>query len=301
MKLIANGIGIEVEDTGGEGRPVVLLIMGLGMQLIAWPQPFVQGLVDAGFRVVRHDNRDIGLSQGFDKATPPRNLLWETVRQRVGLAVRSAYTLQDMANDALGVLDALGVEEAHIVGASMGGMIAQRVAATAPARVTSLVSIMSSSGARGLPGPQRQVAAALMRRPAGRTEAALLAHTLGLVRLISSPAYPQDERVLAERITLGLRRAYRPAGVVRQMLAIGADSTRARILSRITSPTLVLHGDADPLVPMAAGEDTARRIQGAQFVAVPGMAHDVPPPVCDILLARMIPFMRAAQAAPVRT
>ncbi|RZI88589.1 MAG: alpha/beta fold hydrolase, partial [Variovorax sp.] len=154
MKLIANGLHIEVDDTGGEGRPVVLLIMGLGMQLIAWPEPFVRSLVDAGFRVVRHDNRDIGLSQGFEHAGTG-NLVWQTIRQKLGLPVQSAYALEDMAKDSIGVLDALGIGRAHIVGASMGGMIAQRIAALAPKRTASLVSIMSSSGARGLPGPRR--------------------------------------------------------------------------------------------------------------------------------------------------
>ena len=173
MKVTANGLQIEVDDTGGEGRPVILLIMGLGMQLVAWPTAFVQQLVDAGFRVVRHDNRDIGLSQGFDHAGVG-NIVWETIRHRLGLKVRSPYTLQDMALDSLGVLDALGIERAHIVGASMGGMIAQRIAAAAPQRTASLVSIMSSSGARGLPGPRREVAAMLMRRPMGRDEAALV-------------------------------------------------------------------------------------------------------------------------------
>ncbi len=292
MKLIANNIQIEVEDSGGDG-PVVLLIMGLGMQLIAWPPAFVQALVDAGYRVVRHDNRDIGLSQGFDERATP-NLLWQGLRQRAGLPVRSPYTVQDMADDALGVLDALGVERAHVVGASMGGMIAQRLAAGAPQRVASLVSIMSSSGARGLPGARRDVAAALMRRPAGRTEAALVAHSLGLVRLIASPAYPHDEQALAERIARGLRRAYRPAGVLRQMLAIGADSTRPALLGRIACPTLVLHGEADPLVPIACGRDTAQRIPGAQFVAIPGMGHDFPPGVIEILVGHIVPFLQAA-------
>lgn len=297
MKITANGIQIEVEDTGGEGRPVVLLIMGLGMQLFAWPEEFVQSLVDAGFRVVRHDNRDIGLSQGFDEAGTG-NLIWQGIRQRIGLPVRSIYSLQDMADDALGVLDALGVERAHVVGASMGGMIAQRLAASAPRRMASLVSIMSSSGGRHLPGPRPDVAAALMRRPASRTEAALVAHSLGLVRLISSPAYPQDDRAVTDRITRALRRAYRPTGVVRQMLAIGADGDRVAVLPRISSPSLVLHGDADPLVPMACGEDTARRIPGARFVAVPGMAHDLPPQVVRILLGHMVPFLQTAETRP---
>ena len=297
MKITANGIQIEVEDSGGEGRPVALLVMGLGMQLIGWPDEFVQALVDAGYRVVRHDNRDIGLSQGFDEAGAG-NLLWQSVRQRIGLPVRSAYSLQDMADDSLGVLDALGIARAHVVGASMGGMIAQRLAASAPQRTASLVSIMSSSGARKLPGPRADVAAALMRRPASRTEAALVAHSLGMLRLIQSPAYPQDDQVVAERIRRALHRAYRPAGVVRQMLAIIADSGRAELLPRIASPALVLHGEADPLVPIACGRDSAQRIPGARFVAVPGMGHDLPPPVNEILMQHILPFLENAKSRP---
>ncbi|KQX39305.1 alpha/beta fold hydrolase [Variovorax sp. Root434] len=295
MKVTANGLQIEVDDTGGEGRPVILLIMGLGMQLVAWPTGFVQQLVEAGFRVVRHDNRDIGLSQGFDHAGVG-NVVWETIRHRLGLPVRSAYTLQDMTLDALGVLDALGIERAHIVGASMGGMIAQRMAATAPQRTASLVSIMSSSGARGLPGPRREVASMLMRRPVGRDEAALVAHSIRLLRLIQSPAYPQSDEELAARLTFSMRRAYRPAGLMRQMLAVGADADRPQVLARIQSPTLVLHGDADALVPIACGEDTARRIPGSQFVAIPGMGHDLPPEVCTILANHIAPFAHAAEA-----
>ena len=296
MKLIANGLNIEVEDTGGEGRPVVLLIMGLGMQLIAWPEPFVQSLVDAGFRVVRHDNRDIGLSQGFDHAGNA-NLIWQTLRQKLGLKVQSAYTLEDMAKDSLGVLDALGIQRAHIVGASMGGMIAQRVAAMAPQRTASLVSIMSSSGARGLPGPRREVGAMLLRRPMGGSEADLIAHSLRFLKLIGSPAYPQEDAVVAERLRLAMRRAYRPAGMMRQMVAIGADAGREKVLPSIQSPTLVLHGDADALVPMACGQDTARRIPGATFDPIPGMGHDLPPQVQQLVLDRMIPFMQTAQVS----
>ncbi|MDM0012575.1 alpha/beta hydrolase [Variovorax sp. J22P168] len=293
MKIKTNGIEIEVQDSGGEGRPVALLVMGLGMQLIGWPDDFVQALVDGGFRVVRHDNRDIGLSQGFDDAGAP-NLLWQSVRQRLGLRIRSPYSLQDMANDSLGVLDALGIARAHVVGASMGGMIAQRLAASAPQRTASLVSIMSSSGARKLPGPRADVAAALIRRPASRTEAALVAHSLGMVRLIESPAYPQEDAVVAERIRFAMRRAYRPAGMMRQMLAVVADTSRAELLSRIESPTLVLHGEADALVPIACGRDAAQRITGAHFVAVPGMGHDLPPQVVEILMQHILPFLEAA-------
>ena len=294
MKVTANGLQIEVDDTGGEGRPVVLLIMGLGMQLVGWPQAFVQRLVDAGFRVVRHDNRDIGLSQGFDHAGTG-NIVWESIRQKLGLQVRSAYTLQDMARDSLGVLDALGIKHAHVVGASMGGMIAQHLAADAPDRVTSLVSIMSSSGARGLPGPRSEVAAMLLRRPLGAGEAELVAHSVRLLRLIQSPAYPQSTEELTERLTFSMRRAYRPAGMFRQMLAIGADSRRPEVLPRIKCPTLVLHGEADALVPMACGQDTAKRIPGAKFIGIPGMGHDLPPEVCAILVNHIAPFLHAAQ------
>ena len=294
MKVTANGLQIEVDDTGGEGRPVVLLIMGLGMQLVGWPQAFVQRLVDAGFRVVRHDNRDIGLSQGFDHAGTG-NIVWESIRQKLGLQVRSAYTLQDMARDSLGVLDALGIKHAHVVGASMGGMIAQHLAADAPDRVTSLVSIMSSSGARGLPGPRSEVAAMLLRRPLGAGEAELVAHSVRLLRLIQSPAYPQSTEELTERLTFSMRRAYRPAGMFRQMLAIGADSRRPEVLPRIKCPTLVLHGEADALVPIACGQDTAKRIPGAKFIGIPGMGHDLPPEVCAILVNHIAPFLHAAQ------
>ncbi|MEJ8823447.1 alpha/beta fold hydrolase [Variovorax humicola] len=301
MKLQANGIQIEVDDSGADGsqneRPVVLLIMGLGMQLIGWPPDFVQPLVDAGFRVVRYDNRDIGLSQGFEHAGK-HSLVWQTLRQRIGLRVRSAYTLQDMANDALGVLDALGVQRAHVIGASMGGMIAQRLAATAPDRVRSLTSIMSSSGARGLPGPHPEIARSLMRRPAGRSEDALVDFSVGFIKLIASPAYPYEASALATRVRTGIRRAYRPDGVVRQMLAIGADSDRPTVLSRIKSPTLVLHGEADKLVPLECGQDSARRIPGARFVTIPGMGHDLPPQVSAILLDHIIPFVRSAGEAP---
>jgi len=301
MKVKANGIDIEVDDTGADGsqagRPVVLLVMGLGMQLIAWTPDFVQPLVDAGFRVVRLDNRDIGLSQGFDHA-PRRNVLWQMLRSKLGLPVQAAYTLQDMAHDALGVLDALGVARAHVVGASMGGMIAQRMAATAPQRVLTLTSIMSSSGAPGLPGPDPLIARALFRPPPARSEPALTEFSLQFIRLIASPAYPFDEAALRERIVLGLRRGYRPAGLMRQMLAIGADTRRADVLGRVACPTLVLHGEADKLVPIACGRDTARRIAGARFIGIPGMGHDLPPGVTEILLGHLIPFLQAAEDSP---
>lgn len=295
MRIEANGIAIEAEDTGSrdDGQPAVLLVMGLGMQLIAWPAEFVRALVDAGFRVVRFDNRDIGRSQHFDHLGVP-NLMWESVKQRAGLPVRSPYALQDMALDSLGVLDALGIGRAHVVGVSMGGMIAQRVALAAPQRVLSLTSIMSSSGARYLPGPRPHVLGALLSRPQGRGEEALVEHGVKIWKLIGSPAFPPDEATLREGVRAAVRRSFHPAGTMRQMAAVAADRRRADELPRITAPTLVVHGRDDPLVPLACGHDTARRIAGARFVAVPGMGHDLPPPVVEHLLEPLLPHLKKA-------
>jgi pimeloyl-ACP methyl ester carboxylesterase len=299
MKVQANGIPVEVEDTAATpqdaARPVVLLIMGLGMQLVAWPPAFVQALVDAGFRVVRFDNRDVGLSAGFDHLGVP-NLLWESFKHRVGFAVRAPYDLQAMAGDAIGVMDALAIQRAHVVGVSMGGMIAQRVALTAPGRVLSLTSIMSSSGARFLPGPKPQVLQALLRRPRDNSEQAAVDHYVHLFRVIGSPGFPLDEAELRERILRAVRRNFNPAGSARQIAAVAADTTRADELSRITAPTLVVHGTDDPLVPFACGHDTARRIPGARLVPVRGMGHDLPPGVVEHVLAALLPHLREAQA-----
>jgi len=297
MKVKANGIAIEVEDTGADGsqagHPAVLLIMGLGMQLVAWPPAFVQSLVEQGFRVIRFDNRDIGLSQHFDHLGVP-NLLLETFKHRVGLPVSAPYSVHDMAADAMGVLDALGIARAHVVGVSMGGMVAQRVALAAPERVLSLASIMSSSGARYLPGPKPYVLRALLSRPQGQGENAIVDHYVKLFRIIGSPGYPLDEAALRERILTGTRRSFHPAGTVRQMTAIAADTRRADELPRIKTRTLVLHGKDDPLVPLACGHDTARRIPGAGLVTIHGMGHDLPPGVVERLLEPLVPHLKAA-------
>lgn len=299
MKIKANGIRIEVEDTGADGtqneRPVVLLIMGLGMQLVTWPPALVQALVDAGYRVVRHDNRDIGLSEHFDHLGVP-NLMWAGLRHRLGFAPRAPYTLADMAADADGVLQALGIQRAHVVGVSMGGMIAQRLAIAAPHRAISLTSIMSSSGARGLPSAKPPVLKALLARPASSAPADVVEHYIKLYTVIGSPDFVVHEAELRARILAGITRSYRPVGTMRQMLAIMADTHRARELRRIQCPTLVVHGKADPLVPLACGQDTARRIHGARFEAIAGMGHDLPPGVVQEILRVLLPHLREASA-----
>ncbi|MBK9574636.1 MAG: alpha/beta fold hydrolase [Rhodoferax sp.] len=299
MKIRANGINIEIEDSGpgkaGEDRPAVLLIMGLGMQLVAWPAQLVQALVDAGFRVVRHDNRDVGLSQHLDALGKP-NLIWEGIKYKLGLTPRAPYSLRDMAADSLGVLDALGLDKVHVVGVSMGGMIAQRLALMAPQRLRSLTSIMSSSGAKGLPQARRRVTRTLLGRPANNSIEAVGDHYVKLFRVIGSPGFPTPEGEMRERIRHGLQRSFHPVGTMRQMLAIVSDTDRADELGRITVPTLVLHGKADPLVPYAHGEDTARRIAGATLVGIEGMGHDLPPGVVARLLPPLLTHLKAARA-----
>jgi pimeloyl-ACP methyl ester carboxylesterase len=293
VRVRANGIAIEVEDCGNADRPAVVLIMGMGMQLVAWPDDFVGALVDAGFRVVRFDNRDIGLSQHFDELGIP-NVMWESVKHRFGFPVHAPYTLHDMAADTVGVLDALRIDRAHVVGASMGGMIAQRVALAAPERTISLASIMSTSSARYLPGPKPQVLQALLSRPRGPGEEAIVDHYVHLFRVIGSPGFPTDEAQLRQRIRAAMRRNHHPAGSLRQLTAVAADTRRADELPRIQAPTLVLHGRADPLVPVACGHDTARRIRGAAFHAIDGMGHDLVPGVVERLLERLLPHLQSA-------
>jgi len=276
MQIQANGIALEIEDHGAPTGEPLLLVMGLGMQLLGWHEDFVADLVARGFRVIRYDNRDAGLSQRFDHLGVP-NLAIASMRHLLGLRVRSPYTLRDMAADAVGILDALGIGAAHVCGASMGGMIAQHMAVAAPERVKSLTLMMTSTGARGLPGPSMKVRSALMSRPAdpGSLDG-LVDHYVRLYRLIGSPAYPADDAWLRPRLRMSLQRAYRPAGTARQMVAIAADGDRSPLLGAIGRPVQVIHGRDDPLVPLPAGRDVAARIRGAELDVIDGMGHDLP-------------------------
>jgi proline iminopeptidase len=283
--LTANGIRIAF-DTAGDPKAVpILLVHGLGMQLTAWPDEFVEGLVELGFYVIRFDNRDCGLSTKFEQAGAP-NLALAWLKSKLGWRLRSAYRLEDMADDALGVLSALGVARAHVVGVSMGAMIGQILAARHPQRVLSLTSIMSSSGRRGLPGPTPQARKALMRRPADPTDIdSILEQWVTLLRTIGSPSYPTPEKLLRRRVARSLRRSYCPGGVLRQMMAVAAAGDRSELLRSIAVPTLVIHGAADPLVPLACGLDTAAQIPGARLEVIEGMGHDLPPQLIERLLA----------------
>ncbi len=274
----ANGIELAYEEFGEPDNPVILLIMGLGTQMIAWPEEFCLGLAARGYRVIRFDNRDIGLSQKMDGGRVP-HMLKMAAYSRFNLPLDVPYRLQDMAQDAIGLLDALDIDSAHIVGASMGGMIAQLMAGHFPFRVLSLTSIMSSSGRRSLPGAKRNVALHMLRRPSTADPDVLREHAMRTWRLIGSPAYQPSDAALRERLSQSYQRSHYPAGHARHMAAIMASGDRIKVLKKVVAPTLVIHGKADPLVPVAGGIDTARLVRGARLELFDGMGHDLPPPL----------------------
>ncbi|MFG6412416.1 alpha/beta fold hydrolase [Roseateles sp. DC23W] len=283
MQLSANGVGIEVDIQGPDDGEPLLLIMGLGMQLVAWPDGFVDELVARGFRVIRFDNRDVGLSQSFDALGLP-NIPLAALLHTLRLPIRPPYQLADLARDAVGVLDALGIDRAHVCGASMGGMVAQHLGFAHAQRVKSLTLMMTSSGHRSLPKESLKVRRVLLSRPRpGATPeqqlANILDHFVRLYGVIGSPGFPTAPAALRERIAQGVKRAYRPQAAARQLVAIAADRHRAERLPRITAPTLVLHGEGDALIPVAAAHDLARRIAGAQLKIIPGWGHDLPEPL----------------------
>lgn len=271
-----DGLTFTYETHGNPADPAILLIMGLGMQLTSWPDIFCQGLVEQGFYVIRFDNRDCGLSSKLDHLGKP-NLVWAHLRSMIGLPVKAGYTLYDMAKDAVAILDGVGVEKAHIVGASMGGMIAQIVAAKYPDRVLSLTSIMSTSGRRGLPGPTPAARRAILSRPADpKNIDSVVQHYARVYASIGSPAYPTTLEALRKRVIVNLNRNVCPAGVLRQLVAIGASGNRVALLQSLHTPTLVIHGSADPLVPVEGGRDTAKHVAGSVLREIDGMGHDFP-------------------------
>jgi pimeloyl-ACP methyl ester carboxylesterase len=274
---------IEYEALGNPAHPAIVLIMGLGLQLVAWPDSFCQALVNGGYRVVRFDNRDCGLS----KRAPAhgRFALLRTIGASVlKLPVPSPYTLDDIAQDTLAVMDALHIDRAHIVGVSMGGMIGQVLGAEHPQRVASLISIMSTSGHPRLQQPALSVRRVVVGRPAKPDdEESVIDNQVRIVRTIGSPVHHEPEQALRKRVGRGIRRAYEPAGLARQVMAIIASGDRRSLLKRITAPTLVIHGRDDPMVPLSGGQDTADHIPGAKLLVVDGMGHDLSPALLHTL------------------
>ena len=258
------------ETFGNRADPAVLLIMGLGTQMVAWHEDFCRALAERGFFVIRYDNRDVGRSTRFDGVPPPT--VSEILRRRPR---QLAYTLGDMADDAAGLLEHLGIEAAHVVGASMGGMIAQLVAVRHPRRVRSLVSIMSSTGGRLSGQPALRVYPFFMRRPPAGKEA-FVDRMVRLFRVIGSPGFEFEEERIRELAELSFDRGADAAGTARQLAAVLADRNRAKRLRQITAPTLVIHGTKDRMVARSGGKATARAIPGARLKLFEGMGHDLP-------------------------
>lgn len=285
------GIEIFYEDHGDPAHEVILLVMGLGAQLTLWPDELVEALVGEGFRVIRYDNRDIGLSQKMEGARAP-SLPIQVLRKKIGFPAKVPYTLTDMAHDGIGVLDALGIERAHVVGASMGGMIAQLMAIHHPERLASLTSIMSTTGNGKLPQAEKHAMEALIAPLTSMEEEALIAHGLNIAKNIGSPGFPFDPDQQRERVLKNIRRSVYPAGLPRQLAAIIDDGCRRSRLASVRTPTLVLHGEADPLVRLEAGEDTARHISGARLVTIPGWGHDLPIPLVPRIAGEIVSHAR---------
>ena len=271
----ANGITLHYEERGDKHAPPILLIMGFGAQMTLWPDEFVDALAERGFRVIRYDNRDIGLSHKFDGVKAP-GMIKLTLLKRLGFDPNVPYSLADMADDGAGLLDALGIAQAHIVGASMGGMIAQHFAARHADKALSLTSVMSTPGNRKLPQAKREAMEVLVKRPDSMEEDVLVEHGKKVARTIGSPGYPPDAGRLEQRTRENVRRSVYPEGPLRQMAAIIADGDRTKMLGKLDVPTLVLHGEDDPLIPVEHGQATAEAIPGATIKTIPGWGHDLP-------------------------
>lgn len=268
---VGNGITLCYETFGDPSCPPIVLVMGLGTQMVAWDTRFCESLASRGFFVVRFDNRDTGRSTRLDGAPVPK--LHEIALRRIA---RPAYKLADMALDTVGLMDVLGLERAHVVGVSMGGMIAQTVAARHPSRTRSLVSIMSNTGARFSGQPALKTYPVLLgSAPAGDRDA-FIEHGTRTWGIIGSPDFERDELELREMIGLSFDRGASPAGTARQLGAIIASGDRRRELRGVQAPTLVIHGEADKLVSPSGGRATAKAIDGARLITIPGMGHDLP-------------------------
>lgn len=288
-RLRANGIEIEYEAAGDSNDPALLMVMGVGAQLTIWPRAMVEGLAGRGFYVIRFDNRDVGLSTDFGS--------WDVsdIPAAIDKAMKGdkPYTVDDMAGDALGLLDALGIRRAHMLGASMGGTIVQTLAARHPGRTRSLVSVQSTSGRPGLPQARPEVLAVLTAAPEGPTREQRVAQGLKVRRAIGSPAYPTSEAELRALVELNVDRRWYPEGAVRQYLAFVGLPDGVEMLKTIKVPTLVLHGEADPVLPVECGRDVARLVPGAELQTYPGWGHDFPPQLVPTLVDRIATFCRS--------
>ena len=282
-----NPIEIYYEDMGDENHPPVLLIMGLGAQLLLWRKGFCEKLVDQGLRVIRYDNRDVGLSSKVTGRHTGAKLLPRMVRSFLGRPSPAVYTLEDLADDAAALLNHLGIDRAHIVGASMGGMIAQIFAASFPQHTLTLGVIFSSNNQPLLPPPGPQQLRALLQRPADSTQDAIVANAVRVSKIIGSPGYPQPEEKLRADAIESYERAYYPAGIARHFAAVLGSGSLLHYDRKITAPTVVIHGKADRLMRPFGGRAIARAIKHARLVLIDGMAHDLPEQLWDHLVGEL--------------
>jgi pimeloyl-ACP methyl ester carboxylesterase len=285
-----NGIEIAYETFGDPSDPPLLLVMGLATQMIAWDEAFCDMLVSRGFRVIRFDNRDVGRSTHLKGGPRPK-----VVRAMAGIAKDPHYTLEDMADDAFGLLDHLEIDAAHVVGASMGGMIAQTMAIRRPERVLSLASIMSTTGNRRAGMPRLRALAVLFRR-APRDRDAFIKYIVRTYRIIGSPGYDRDEEWIRRLAVESYDRGVDRGGPARQIVAIQASGDRTRDLRGLRIPTVVIHGKDDPLVPLRAGRATARAIPDAELIEIDGMGHDLPRALWPEITARIAALVQRAEA-----
>lgn len=269
----ANGLELEYDTFGDPADPPLVLVMGLGAQMITWESAFCELLAGRGFFVVRYDNRDVGLSTYFDDAPTP-----DLAALAAGDLATAAYTLSDLANDAVGLFDALGIAKAHVVGASMGGMIVQQLAIDHPDRLLSLTSIMSTTGDPTV-GQAEPFALAILTRTPAPNRAKAIEDSIDAYRSLGSPGHPDDEAFLLAKATAHYDRARNPAGTWRHAAAVIASGDRTARLPEVHVPTMVIHGDADPLINVSGGKATAAAIPGAELLIVPGMGHNLPRPV----------------------
>jgi pimeloyl-ACP methyl ester carboxylesterase len=293
----ANGLDIYYEAHGPQDGEPILLIMGLGAQMTRWSPDLIGKLVAAGHPVIAYDNRDVGLSEKLDAAGPP-DMAAVVTALRAGKAPAVAYTLEEMAADAAGLLEALGIERAHIVGASMGGMIAQLVAANYPEKTLSLTSIMSTTGNPGLP-PAKPEAMARLNTPAPDPNKDLEGFLSSAVEgaKVMAGKYPPDAEAVRAQSLGDFQRCHYPVGFQRQYAGVLASPDRRPKLRTIAAPTVVIHGEDDPLVPLAGGRDTAENIPGAELIIVPGVGHELPPPVLDVFVAGILSAVARARVA----
>ncbi len=275
-QITANGITLEYEAFGDPANPPLLLVMGLGAQMTLWPIELIEALTARGYYVIRYDNRDIGLSEKFGHAGVP-DVRKVALMKLFRLRPKLPYRLADMAADAADLLRVLGIDKAHVVGASMGGMIVQLLAANHPEKVLSMTSVMSTTGNRRLPRARPEAMKALMGRPpANASLEQVIPVGITVSRAIGSPAYPAAEERLRDRIARDFHRSFYPQGAARQLAAIIDDGDRRARLKRIGAPSLVIHGIDDPLIPVEGGRDTAANIRGAKLHEIKGMGHDLP-------------------------